>query len=168
MSKKDIVAMVFAAVAVTAGGCTGPGQAGHSHQSQARGSGEVGLMAELQPMAIPPIRDLPIPLGFLMDEGRSRNFRGGFARYVDHVYHGKADKFAVSRFYMRQMPIQRWVLVTDMFVQGELMLDFIKESESCRVIVTDGKWSESATIKVTLWTSGQIQAPEVPGKSKKR
>jgi hypothetical protein len=125
------------------------------------GSGTVGPIPELVAMARPPISDLPIPIGFDLKEGKSRNFSAAGARYVDHVYKGSADKFAVGRFYKRQMPINRWTLVTDMFVQGDIMLDFEKETERCRITVTDGTFF-STEIKVALWTSGRIVPPSGP------
>jgi hypothetical protein len=106
----------------------------------------------------PPIPDLPIPLGFDLDESHSRSFSAAGARYIDHVYKGREDRFAVARFYKRQMPVNRWTLVTDMYIQGDIMLDFEKESERCRVIVTKGSLWHPTYIKVQLWTSGRIEA----------
>ena len=88
----------------------------------------------------------------------SGNFSAAGARYVDHVYKGRADKFAVGRFFKRQMPINRWALVTDMFVQGDIMLDFEKDTERCRVTITDGSFGATA-VKVAMWTSGRIRPP---------
>jgi len=120
---------------------------------------EVSAPIELVARADPEIRDLPVPIGFDMDEGRSRNFAGGGARYVDHLYKGGADKFAVSRFYERHMPINRWVLVTRMFVQGAISLDFQKETEACRVTVEDGGLFHKSNLKIQLWTTGRIETP---------
>lgn len=160
MTGKNACWLILAAGVVVAGCNTGPRRL----ENTAGGPREVVTTMELVARAIPPIRDLPVPIGFKLDEGRSRNFRGGTARYVDHLYKGGADKFAAARFYMRHMPIQRWVLVTDMFVQGDVMMDFKKESESCRVIVSDGSLFNPTYIKITLWTSGRIQSPAGAGK----
>lgn len=114
------------------------------------------------------IADVPVPMGFKLDESHSRNFAAGGARYVDHLYKGKADKFAVARFYKRQMPVVRWVLVTDMFVQGENIMDFEKDTERCRIVVTQGGWMNPTSIKVQLWTSGRIEpSKEGKGNSKR-
>jgi len=161
MTRQHTWRLALVVGAVFAGGCNNGSQTVVNTGGAPR---EVAATRALVARAIPPIQDLPVPVGFKLDEGRSRNFRGGSARYVDHVYKGGADKFAVARFYMRQMPIQRWTLVTDMFVQGDVMMDFKKESESCRVIVSGGGVFSSTKIRVTLWTSGRIQ---VPGKGKK-
>jgi len=107
----------------------------------------------------PPIPDLPMPVGFSLNQGKSRSFAAAGARYVDHVYDGSDNKFAVARFYKRQMPVNRWALVTDMFVQGDIMLDFEKEIERCRIIIADGGMFNPTVIKVQLWTSGRIQPP---------
>lgn len=143
---------VVAAWMAPAGCNNSSGRSGVSSGSTA------GPIPELVAMSLPPISDLPVPIGFNLDEDKSRNFSAAGARYVDHVFKGSADKFAVGRFYKRQMPIQRWALVTDMFVQGDIMLDFEKDTERCRITVTGGSFG-STRIQVAVWTSGRIQQP---------
>jgi hypothetical protein len=139
---------------------TGAGSGGAQPASVSPdGSGTVGPLPELVSMSRPPIADLPVPVGFDLAESKSRNFAAAGARYVDHVFTGRADKFAVGRFYKRLMPINRWALVTDMFVQGDIMLDFEKDTERCRVTITDGGFFGSIVVKIAVWTSGRIQAP---------
>jgi hypothetical protein len=121
--------------------------------------GVVGPMPELVPLSRPPIADVPVPLGFHLEEGKSRNFSAAGTRYIDHVFKGSPDKFAVGRFYKRQMPISRWTMVTDMFVQGDIILDFEKEAERCRITVTGGGTLRSTRVKVALWTSGRVVPP---------
>jgi len=120
---------------------------------------QVEPMMELVARSRPPIPDLPVPIGYKLDEGKSRNFAAAGARYIDHLYKGKADKFAVARFYKRQMPINRWTLVTDMFVQGNVVMEFEKQIERCNVTITDGSIFHPTYIKVQLWTSGRIETP---------
>ena len=127
--------------------------------ADATGSGAPNPVPEVVAVARPPIPDLPVPMGFSLDEGKSRNFSAANARYIDHVYKGSADKFAVGRFYKRQMPVNRWYLVTDMFVQGNIMLDFEKNTGRCRVTVTDGSLFHPTVIRIALWTSGRIVSP---------
>jgi len=130
---------------------------------------EVAAPLQLVAKAHPPILDVPVPMGFELDEGRSRNFAAAGARYVDHLYKGGEDRFAVARFYKRQMPISRWVLVTDMFVQGDIMLDFEKETERCRIVVCDGSMLSPTHLKVQLWTTGRIQTPsQQPAKGSRK
>ena len=140
-------------------GLAGCGESGQSGSVGPGGSQAVGPVPELVAMSRPPIADVPVPIGFDLKEGKSRNFAAAGARYVDHVYKGSADKFAVGRFFKRQMPISRWALVTDMFVQGDIMLDFEKDTERCRIMITDSGWFGSVTVKVAVWTSGRIRAP---------
>jgi len=122
--------------------------------------GAVGPPTELMYMSRPPIADLPVPVGFELVENRSRNLAAAGARFVDHVYSGRADKFAVWRFYKRLMPINRWALVTDKFVQGEIQMDFEKESERCQVTVTDGGFLQPTVVKMAVMPSGRITAPQ--------
>jgi len=117
-------------------------------------------------MRRPPIADLPVPIGFDLVEGKSRNFAAAGARYIDHMYSGRADKFAVGRFYKRQMPINRWALVTDMFVQGDMMLDFEKANERCRISISTSGFFGSTKIRMAVWTSGPIVQPAGYGSSR--
>lgn len=146
------------AVAAMLAGCANRDQSVDSSSGAPR---QTESTTELVAQARPPIPDLPIPTGFTLAEGKSRNFAAAGARYVDHVYSGRADKFAVGRFYRRQMPVNGWVMVTDMFVQGDIVLDFEKETERCRIDLTDSSpmgWS--TTMKIQLWTSGRIETPK--------
>jgi len=120
---------------------------------------EVASPIELIARAYPWIPDVPVPIGFELDESRSRDFMAAGARYVDHLYKGRADKWAVARFYKRQMPIHRWTFVTDIFAQGDIRLDFEKETERCQIIISKGSWWHPTYIKVQLWTTGRIIQP---------
>ena len=157
MKRKQILGLLTAAGAVWMSGCNGNPQ---QMDSTAGSSRTPAPPRQLMALERPWIPDLPVPMGFKIDESRSRHFSGGAARYVDHLYKGGADKFDVARFYLQQMPIQRWVLVTEMFVQGDVSMDFKKESESCRVVVSDGGLWHSTYVKVTLWTTGRIESRE--------
>jgi hypothetical protein len=150
---------LIAALGLLVAGCNGS----NTVESSGGAMREVSPPLELVAQARPPILDLPVPIGFELDEGRSRNFAAAGARYVDHLYKGGGDRFAVGRFYKRHMPISRWALVTDMFVQGDIVLDFEKETERCRIVASKGSLFHSTYIKVQLWTTGRIQAPAQKG-----
>ncbi|MGA2266519.1 MAG: hypothetical protein ABSH10_08850 [Phycisphaerae bacterium] len=111
---------------------------------------------ELAAMTRPPIPDLPVPVGFDLDQKYSRNLAAAGIRWVDHLYKGSPDKFAVARFYRRQMPINRWTLVTEMFSTGSLKLDFEKQNERCHITVSDGSLFNPTYIRVELWTAGRV------------
>jgi len=148
-------AMLLLALSAALAGCGSSGTAGILPAE----SGVVGPVPELVAMRRPPIDDLPVPIGFYLDEDKSRNFTAAGARYIDHSLKGRADKFAVGRFYKQQMPISRWTLVTDMFVQGDIMLDFEKDTERCRITVSDGGLFGSTRVEMAVWTSGRIVPP---------
>ena len=162
MKRQGWLWLFVAALCVAPVGCESSQSAGVSTGSSA----PVGPIPELVAMARPPIADLPVPIGFDLVESTSRNFAAAGARYVDHVYKGSADKFAVGRFYKRQMPLERWALVTDMFVQGSITLDFEKDTERCRITVTDGSWFHRTRIKLAVWTSGRLPVPQSSARSR--
>jgi len=60
------------------------------------------------------------------------------------------------------MPINRWTLMKDMFVQGDIILEFEKESERCQLIIAKGGMFDKSEIKIQLWTSGRIMPPAAP------
>jgi hypothetical protein len=111
----------------------------------------------LVPRANPPIGDVPVPLGFNLDENKSIDFVIAGSRFAKHKYKGGADKLEVKRFYERQMPINRWTLTTSMFLGGDINMDFEKETDRCRVTVNDGGLFHRSIIHVVLWTSGPVQ-----------
>ena len=156
MIGRILIAGVLAASATLLGGCNDKPQA---VDSAGGGYREVSAPTGLVAKARPSIADVPEPIGFELDERRSRYFAAAGARYVDHLYKGRADKWAVGRFYKRQMPISRWVRVTDRFVQGGIVLDFEKETERCVIQIVKGSLFHPTYIKVQLWTSGRIEAP---------
>jgi len=157
--------MLLLALSAALAGCNGSSGSGGVSTG---GASTVGPVPELVAMRRPPIDDLPVPIGFYLDEDKSRNFSAAGARYIDHSFKGRADKFAVGRFYKQQMPISRWTLVTDMFVQGDIVLDFEKDTERCRISVSDGGMFGSTRVKIAVWTSGRIVPPTGVGSRSSR
>lgn len=144
------VALWMVALAGLAGlaGCQGPGN------GVASGEGEPGTTAEVvvaQPY--PPIPDVPMPVGFELDESRSWSSGSGASRYADHLYKGSTDKYAVARFFLRQMKANNWERTNEMFLQGRILLDFKKGIENCRIMITDGSLFRPTQVHVTLWTA---------------
>jgi len=148
------IAMVFLA-SVLVLGCTRT----ETIDSSSGAPRQMQAASDLVAQARPPIPDVPVPIGFELDQGKSRNFAAAGQRYVDHVYKGGSDKYAVARFFKRQMPVSRWTLVTDMFAQGNITLDFEKQAERCRITLYDGSLLHPTKFKVQLWTSGRVSTP---------
>jgi hypothetical protein len=156
--------MLLLALSAVLAGCGGSSE---SVGASTDGPSAVGPIPELVAMRRPPIEDLPVPIGYYLEDG-SRDFAAAGARYIDHVFKGRADKFAVGRFYKRQMPISRWTLVTSMFVEGDIILDFEKDTERCRVTVSDIGLFGSTRLKMAVWTSGRIMPPTGVGSRSSR
>ena len=116
-------------------------------------SGDANPGYELAAVAKPPVADLPVPLGFKLDEDHSRSNDSGVARFVDHLYWGSASKFAVSRFYKKAMVARRWRFVSETFSLGEQNLRFEKSGEKVSVFITSGSWLHPTKLKLQLWTS---------------
>lgn len=118
----------------------------------------------LVPKRASPIPDIPVPIGFELDEGRSQSSDSGRGvRWVRHVYLGLADKFAVSRFYKQHMPEHGWVRQMDRMNQGTILLSFrnADTNEICEVVISDTRsWMLPKTsIRVELVPAGQGEMP---------
>ena len=157
MKRLIVIFVIMMAAMLPAGmlGCNGMSNSGASGNM-----GGTGSSMSLGRTARPIIADIPLPRGFRLDERRSRDVSAAGQRWIDHVYTGSADKFAVREFYLTEMPQYRWTLVTKSFIQGQVTLDYRKDAETCRVIVEDmsGLFGR-ISIKVFILTSGPIREP---------
>ena len=153
------------AVVLAVGGCV-------SRQSSTASGGSTPQELEPPPDLVaqtrPPIADLPVPVVFDLDQGKSRSFEAAGARWIHHVYYGRADKFLVKRFYERHMPICRWAMVTDMFLTGVIQMDFEKETERCRITIAESGMFSSLQVTVAVWTSGPLRSGPAVGDSRKK
>ncbi len=113
------------------------------------GSQEVRLIASSRPYEA----DVPIPAGFkLVDEASEDRSTGVKRLYVRHLYRGQANKHAVRNFYREQMPLTRWVKVSDGNVGGHMTLRFEKGEESCTIEIrpVPGRWKPSVEVQVLI------------------
>ncbi len=92
------------------------------------------------------VPDVPVPLRFNMDKERSRSWATGGFRVVDHRYVGRGDKLAVGRFYRREMKNSQWTNVSDLMIQGSILLRFVKGRERCEVNITDASIGRTEVI----------------------
>jgi hypothetical protein len=116
---------------------------------------------DLGARAYAPLPDVPVAEGFELVELRSRTLDNGQLRFVDHMYQGRGDKFAVERFYEKQMPISGWTMEGKQFVQGRGTMDFVKGSEHCRITYYDESLGKTAVL-VTIWPLGHGPAASQP------
>lgn len=153
MARQCALVTLALAAAALAGGCNKPaGNAGGAVSVDGSGGGSPPPgPATPPPQLHPPISDVPVPYGFGLDEDKSRNYAVAGVRFVDHVYKGKGDKFALKRFFERYMPMNRWVLSTFIFAQGQMVLDFDRPDERCRVTIRDNETWGTATVSVLVW-----------------
>lgn len=103
--------------------------------------------------ARPALADVPLPVGFELTESKSRSMSSPGVRMVDHWYAGREDKWAVGRFYKRQMPTSQWGLDSDRMVRGDIELDFTKGRERAKVTVSDGSWGKT-NVHVEIYLTG--------------
>ena len=117
-------------------GCTGP----------RAGSGTEPLTASPRPYE----SDIPLPTGFRLVDRSSEDWSGGRLRYLRHRYVGRADKYAVRRFYREQMPLVRWTPKGDGNVNGHVTLWFSRDAESCSITIEDDRTSFSRRVAVEV------------------
>ena len=148
-----ISVVAAAAVLAVLAGCQGQEQVEAGSETPVEGDDAPGLVAQ----AYPPVPDLPVPIGFKLNEKRSRNQSAGGFRSVDHLYRGRADKYDLHRFYKRQMRISRWILAVDTFTQGQITMEFQKDNEQCRIVISDGDLFHPSHIKIQVFPTGPLQ-----------
>jgi hypothetical protein len=155
MNALRCIGWLIACAAVTATGCNPQTTGNETEDGTGRNRDPQVLVAKNRP----PIPDLPVPLGFEIDERRSHHLTTGPFRQVNHVYTGDADRFAVTRFYRTQMPINGWSPVRESFAQGAVSMDFDKGDERCNIMIMEGQgWGNPVEIRVWLSFSGKIQS----------
>lgn len=120
--------------------------------------GEVMAPVALAAQANTPISDLPVPVRMDLADGDSRSFAAAGVRWVDHIYRGRANKWAVGRFFKRQMPTAGWTLVADRMLQGKIFLNFTKANENCDVVISSLFWGR-AQVQVGIYPTGKSGAP---------
>ncbi|NQU76115.1 MAG: hypothetical protein HQ546_07380 [Planctomycetes bacterium] len=101
------------------------------------GRREVAAPDVLVARASSPVTDLAVPLGFKLDEKNSRSMATVGIRSVEHRYTGRADKWAVGRFFKRQMPLAQWTLLSDRMSEGTIHLTFSNGRELCELEIGD-------------------------------
>lgn len=146
-------------------GLMAAGMAGCTSETATGPDGEpLAVSEDLAAKALPPVKDVPVPIGFEIDDKRSRSFVGTGVRWVDHVYVGKADRFAVRRFYEKHMTARRWKLMATRFVQGRIRMEYEKPVpgyvEGCSIDIdtTDGLFP-ATEIYVQCYPRGQASGP---------
>ncbi len=145
-----LLAVVFGLIA----GCNG---------SKTAATEPTGPVEELAAQARTPIPDVPMPVKFKYRDNKSRSFTVPGIRFVDHVYTGPSEKFAVARFFRKQMPLSGWARKSETQAQGIVTQEFDKEGETCRVILSNHGLFGGTEVKVQLYPSGRPAAPGGPG-----
>jgi len=111
------------------------------------------------PMVEPPIPDVPVPVGFKLDNADSRNYGFEGARIIDHVYTGHEDKFLLKRFYEHYMASSyRWTQKMDRSPEGGVIqLDFQKGAEDCTVTITEGGFLQPIKVSIFVRPNRPLQ-----------
>ena len=116
---------------------------------------------ELVSQARTPISDIPVPLRFELDLEKSRSCATGGTRVVDHRYSGGEDKWAVGRFYKRQMGNHGWTAMSDQMILGRISLRYVKGNERCVVEINDGGWASGTQVNVLIFPENRANANEL-------
>jgi len=115
----------------------------------------------LVPQSQPPVKDLPVPIGFDLDVDTSRSYEADQSRLIDHVYRGPAAKDEVRRFYRYNMPLNGWDFRGSQQVGDEVVLRFEKDSQWCEVELR--RWNRMFSSGTIIHLTVQTLIP--PGKT---
>ena len=114
------------------------------------GTQETGWKRSLAASPRPYEPDIPLPQGFRLVDQSSEDWAAGPIRFVRHRYSGRADKHAVRRFYIEQMPLVRWTAVSKGSMDGCHTLRFRRQDESCTVTIADGPGRRFGQVRVEV------------------
>ena len=124
---------------------------------------QVHQSVRLAPAARPFEPDIPVPMGFRFVEAASEDRSTGSARlYVRHVYEGKANKYDVRNFYREQMPLARWIKVSEGNVRGVCSFRFEKGNESCTLEIRDTERRFSRRTQIQVLVSQEQRGSKKP------
>jgi len=113
----------------------------------------------IMPQAIPPIQDVPVPVGFRYVDKASLDASSHGVRTIVHTYSGPVDKFETKRFFRSQMSQSGWGVTSDISFKGVQTLMFVKNNETCRIMITDGGLLGGSRVEVQIH-------PNIPLKGK--
>ena len=113
--------------------------------------------ATLVPIQTPqvPLEDVPIPVGFDLDENRSRYFAPGNTRFVDYFFKGSMDRTQVASFYRQEMTYAGWELIDERTSEDSMViLDFDHGPEKCNITLSkSSNLFKPTQIHIALWTA---------------
>ncbi len=89
----------------------------------------------LIPEKITIVSDLPVPARMKIKKSVSHSYEGSGTRTVNYTYEGWVDIRRVHRFYLDQMPLSNWQLLSNNYDRGVYTLTFQKGTEICAVII---------------------------------
>ncbi len=96
--------------------------------------------------------EVPVPTDFEMDETDSHDKSTGGWRYIRHTYVGKAEPQLVRAFYREQLPLVNWKLTKDEMRQGQYMMHFESDVETCEITISRIKerWSTKTKLQIEV------------------
>jgi hypothetical protein len=102
-----------------------------------------------------PLEDVPIPVGFDLDENRSRYFAPGNTRFVDYFFKGSMDRSQVAAFYRQEMTYAGWELIDERTSEDSMVImDFDNGTEKCNITLSQSSNLFKPTqLHIALWTA---------------
>ncbi|HOW71246.1 MAG TPA: hypothetical protein PKY77_11645 [Phycisphaerae bacterium] len=98
----------------------------------------------LSPQSRTYLSGIPLPAGFKLVDKLSDDQASGGMRMARHTYAGSAEARAVSDFYIEQMPLHGWTLVSRMTVKGPMSLRFENKDESATIDIRPGSFGRAS------------------------
>jgi len=131
--KKVFTVAALISMALFLSGCAGLSQ-GRRRVSAEEGSliPEGGVSLEVA--AAFRFDDIPVPIGFKIDQFGSFAFQTEYTRVGLLKYKGRANPDKVVAFYKDQMPLYGWALV-NIIEYGKRIINFEKEGQSCIITI---------------------------------
>jgi len=95
-----------------------------------------------------PIADVPVPIGFKLQEGKSYAQVTGPLRFVKYYYVGRESTLPVVKFFKDNMPLNKWDFVSQDGPANEMTLKFTKSNEDCVIVIQGGSMHTKVWINI--------------------
>jgi hypothetical protein len=110
-----------------------------------------------------PIVDVPMPVGFVMIESKSRSYGSATeGRFVEHYYQGRASKADTLNFYREALSKNQWTLRSEQNQAGTIVLQYAKGREDLNIRITEPSEVTTVQIVVRNRAGGPAKTTAVP------
>ena len=107
-----------------------------------------------------PVRDVPMPIGFVLIDSRSRNLTTSNHRFIEHFYQGRAQRKDLLDFYRRSTNRRGWQPQREQTAGAATWIIFTRDDEDLQVRISYR--DDIAEVFVRVRSHHAVGAPTPP------